>query len=324
MGKLTCREGYNVMSKKILFYIFGAIAILVISQIFILSTTTDKEESPYLYDFKKNYSIYAVDLPDKMSFAGEDVPLKEFDVRESLDREILVNTYFQSQTLLFLKKAPRFLPVVEPILKELGVPEDFKYLPFVESGYANVTSPAKAVGYWQFLKGTARDYGLEVNDQIDERYHLEKSTRAACAFLKESYEKYGSWTLAAASYNMGRSRLSKELERQKADNYYDVLLNSETARYVFRLLAIKQIVEAPEQYGFHYRVEDLYELIPTKQVRVDTAVSHFADFAAAFGINYKELKHFNPWLRNHFMTNKSRTVYYINIPLEGYRKVDQK
>jgi len=259
MGKLTCRENYSPMKKRSIFYLLAVVVILIISQVFILSSSTDNEENNYLNDFKEDYAVYAVDLPEEMNFAGENVPLKQFDVKESLDREILVNTYFQSQTLLFLKKYTRYIPVVEPILIEEGIPIDFKYLPFVESGYSNVTSPANAVGYWQFLNGTAREYNLEVNSEIDERYHLEKSTRAACQFLKESYEKYGSWTLAAASYNMGRSRLSSELGRQKVDSYYNVLLNEETARYVYRILAIKQITENPELYGFHYRVKDLYK-----------------------------------------------------------------
>jgi len=281
---------------------------------FIYSKPDSDEDKYYSKEFNNNYSVYALDLPTKLTFANEKVPLSRTDISESLDRELLVNTYFQSQTLLFIKKANRYLPEVETILKEEGVPDDFKYLPFIESGYSNPTSPAGAVGYWQFLKGTAIDYGLEVNSYIDERYHLEKATRAACSFLKESYKKYNSWTLAAASYNMGRKRLSDELERQKSENYYDLLLNEETARYVFRLLAIKTILENPQKYGFHFRRKHLYEDIPTIDLKIDTPVTHFADFANMYGVNYKILKQYNPWLRNHYLPNTEGKEYIIKIP----------
>ncbi|MEA3445215.1 MAG: lytic transglycosylase domain-containing protein [Bacteroidota bacterium] len=314
MGKLTCREGYSAMGKKSLWSIIIVISIISVSSLLISSVSQPADEYSYQNDFRKNYSVYAIDLPDKLSFAGEKVPLEKFFVREALDREVLINTYYHSQSFLFLKKATRFLPIVEPILKEEGIPADFKYLPFIESGFSNVRSPAGAEGYWQFLKGTAKEYGLEVNNEIDERYHIEKSTRAACKFLKESYEKYGSWTLAAASYNVGRRRLSNEMERQKADNYYNLLLNEETGRYVFRILAVKLLISDPDAYGFKFRKKDLYEIIPTSKLKVDTAVGHFADFAHEYGISYKELKELNPWLRNHYLTNKSGKAYFIRVP----------
>lgn len=314
MGKITCKEQQKAIGKKPLYGTIIAIGIISLGTWFLTMGSQAEDDNSYLHDFKNNYAVYAVDLPSRLTFANEQVPLDRFYIREALDREILSNTYFHSQTFLFIKKAPRYLPIVEPILKEEGIPDDFKYLPFIESGYANITSPAGAEGYWQFLKATAREYGLEVNNEIDERYHLEKATRAACKFLKESYEKYGTWTLAAASYNVGRRRLSSELERQKADNYYNLLLNEETARYVFRIMAVKLILEDPAKYGFKFRKKDLYPLIPTKQVKVDTAVTHFADFAKEFDLNYKELKLFNPWLRNHYLTNKSGKTYYIDIP----------
>jgi len=313
----------KVPTGRILNIIIIIIGVTIIYSFFIFSKIETTDSTSFTDNVQNDYVVYAIDIPDEMSFAGEDVPLYNFDIRESLDRELLVNTYFQSQTLLFIKRANRFLPQVEPILKAEGVPDDFKYLPFVESGYSNATSPAGAKGYWQFLKGTAKDYGLEVNSFIDERYNLKKSTKAACKYLKESYDLYGSWSLAAASYNMGRNKLNKELERQKVNSYYDLLLNSETSRYVFRLLAIKTILENPDKFGFHFNEDDLYPNIPVTEVKIDSSITHFADFAKAYGINYKVLKIFNPWLRNHYLPNKDKKEYTIRIPKEGWRKFDE-
>ena len=304
------------MKNKSLWGIVAIVSICSLTTLIIMSSSQPSDDLSYKHDFKKNYSVYAVDIPTKLSFAGENVPLEKFYVSESLDREILVNTYFHSQSFIFIKRATRFLPIVEPILEAEGIPNDFKYLPFIESGFANVKSPAGAEGYWQFLKSTGKEYGLEINSEIDERYNIEKSTRAACKFLNDSYEKYGNWTLAAASYNVGRRRLSNEMERQKSDNYYELLLNEETGRYVYRILAMKLILANPDSYGFKFRKKDLYQLIPTIQLEVDTPVSHFADFARNYNISYKELKELNPWLRNHFLTNKSGRTYFINIPKE--------
>jgi hypothetical protein len=259
-------------------------------------------------------------IPEKLSFAGEPVPLDNFDVRESLDRELLVNTYFHSQTLRFIKLAPRYFHVIEPILKENNIPEDFKYLALAESGFnPKAISPAGAVGIWQFLKDTARDYGLEVNNEVDERYNIEKSTIAACAYLHESHEKYGNWTTVAASYNAGRRGIDREIERQKETHYYNLLLNPETARYVFRILALKTIIENPEDYGFYFKNKDLYPVIPTKKVEVNTPVENFSDFAVEHGTNYKILKYFNPWLRDTMLTNREGNTYEIIIPKGKYR-----
>ena len=279
----------------------------------------DLKDDDYQQAFQKKYSIFSISIPDQLSFAGEQVPLDFFDVRESLDQELLVNTYWQSKTLLFIKRANKYFPIIEPILKENGVPDDFKYLALAESDLTNAVSPSGAVGIWQLLKGTAKDYGLEINDEIDERYHLEKSTEVACQFLKDSYEKFGSWTMAAASYNVGRRGLVKQVNRQKQNDYYNLLLNSETGRYVYRVLAIKMILENPDQYGFHVREQDVYINIPTYEVEVDSSVTDFADFAEHFSVNYKVLKYFNPWLRDSFLTNKNEKKYYIRIPQKGYR-----
>jgi membrane-bound lytic murein transglycosylase D len=266
-----------------------------------------------------SYAIFSPGFPDKLEFAGEPVPIENFDVWESFDRELLVNTYWQSQTMLFIKRAKRFFPVIEPILKEYMIPDDFKYLALAESGMMNVTSPAGAVGYWQFLKGTAQDYGLEVNDEVDERYHLEKSTVAACRFLLESYSKYGSWTMSAASYNAGRRGMDNQINIQKETDYYNLLLNEETQRYVFRILAIKTILENPAAYGFHLNETDVYPRIEYFEVPLNTRITCFADYAQEFNTNYKMLKYLNPWLRRPHLTNAGRKTYEIKLPAEGAR-----
>ncbi|MGM0375239.1 MAG: transglycosylase SLT domain-containing protein [Bacteroidota bacterium] len=270
--------------------------------------------------FQEDYKIFSLSLPDNLDFAGEPVPIERSYIRESFDRELLVNVYWQSQTLLFIKRANKYFPIIEPILEEEGVPEDFKYLALAESALImRARSHAGAVGPWQFLRGAARDYGLEVNSEVDERYHLEKSTRAACRFLKSSNEKFGSWTLAAAAYNAGRSRILGQLNRQKTNNYYDLLLNDETSRYVFRLMAIKEILENQEKYGFHVNEEDLYHMPETYEVQIDSRITDFAEFAIDHDISYKELKDLNPWLRENYLTNSRRKTYNIKLPkAEGF------
>jgi len=274
-------------------------------------TGNDSTDGEYSLMFQRKYSVFALNLPEQLTFAGEKVPLEYFDVRESLDRELLINTYWQSQTLLFMKRAKRYFPEIEEILRKNGIPDDFKYLVLAESDLMNQVSPAGAVGIWQLLKGTAEDYGLEVNDIVDERYHFEKSANAACKFINDSKNLFGSWTMAAAAYNIGRRGLARQVNRQHQSNYYDLLFNDETSRYIFRLLAIKLILENPEEYGFHLREKDLYQPIPTFEVKVDTSISNMALFAQKFEINYKMLKYFNPWLRDTLLTNKNRKEYFI-------------
>ena len=262
----------------------------------------------------------SVKLPEKLSFMGEPVPLQYNDVRESLDRELLVNAYFHSQTLRYLKLAPRFMEIIVPILKADTVPVDFAYLALAESGFdPRATSPAGAVGFWQFVKGTATDYGLEVTSEVDERYHIEKSTQAACRYLKESYRKFGSWTLVAASYNAGRAFVDKQLMAQKVNNYYDLLIGEETTRYVFRILALKLIMENPKEYGFDVPENEKYPLWDWKKVTVSGPVESWADFATTHGTNYKILKMLNPWLRDNKLVNKAGKSYEIKIPAAGFR-----
>jgi membrane-bound lytic murein transglycosylase D len=269
-------------------------------------------------EFNGRYAVYAIQLPEKLSFAGEAVPLNDRDIIERFDRELTINTYWQSQTLVFIKKANRYFPLIDTILQRYDIPPDFRYLPLAESGLLNTVSPKNAVGFWQFTSETAKEYGLEVNKDVDERYNLEKATDAACRYLVESYHLYRSWTLAAASYNMGRSSLNKQLKRQKANNYYDLILNEETARYLLRIIAIKTILEDPLKYGFHYRPEDLYPLTKIRDIQIDSTIPNLADFAFQQGINYKILKIFNPWLRDTSLPDVSHKIYTIKIPTEGY------
>ncbi|RUA06513.1 MAG: lytic transglycosylase domain-containing protein [Flavobacteriia bacterium] len=260
------------------------------------------------------YEIKALKIPDNLSFCGEKVPLNKNDVHERIDRELLVNTYWQSNGLLFLKRANKYFPIIEPILRKNSIPDDFKYLALIESGLQNITSPAGAKGFWQLMPKTAIEYGLEVNNNVDERYNLEKSTEAACKYLLEAHEKFGNWTLAAAAYNAGMSGIDKQIVRQKVSDYYDLLLGDETSRYVPRIVAVKEILNHPSKYGFIFDKEVLYRMMPTREVKVDTAITNLADFAKDQNINYKELKILNPWLRENKLNNKTRKLYYIKLP----------
>ena len=296
----------------------GVIAVIGVSIQAVQDAPTAPKNKNTEVKVVNDYNVYALPLPDNLNFAGEPVPVQNPDIKERMDRELLVNTYWQSNGLLLFKRANKYFPIIEPILKEEGVPEDLKYLAVIESGLTQAVSPARATGFWQILKETGKEYGLEVNDNVDERYHIEKSTRAACKYLKASKERFGSWTLAAAAYNAGNYGVSREMERQNVDGYYDLLLGEETGRYVFRILALKEILSNPGKYGFNFQDKDLYTEVPTYKVSVDTAVSDFTKFAEGFGINYKILKIHNPWLREKHLNNSSRKQYSIDIPEEGY------
>jgi len=304
--------------KKHIPLIATIVVLLSIMSIFSFSSKEHAENISVLNSLKEKYTIFAIPKPSStIFFANERVPLENPDIWERYDKELLKNTYWQSNTLLLHKRAAKYFPVIEPILKKNNLPDDFKYLALIESGLENVTSPAGAKGFWQIMKSTAKEFNLEVNSEVDERYHIEKSSQAACDFLNSAKEKFGSWTLAAAAYNMGKSGLLKQMNRQKSYTYYDLLLNNETSRYVFRILAIKEIIENPKKYGFQFRTEDLYKNIPTYEVMVDTNISSWADFSKEFGINYKILKLHNPWLRESYLTNKLKKKYYIEIPQKG-------
>jgi hypothetical protein len=304
------------MKTKHLYILIGSIVFSIIIGLLLIAQTIEKkiEDNDYQQAFTTSYLLFSPPLPDSFSFANEPVPLDKYDVREALDREVLVNVYWQSNLLLYFKRAARYFPIIEPILKENNVPIDFKYLAVIESGLANVVSPSNAVGFWQFLKVTGESFGLEINSNVDERYHLEKASKAACDYLKNSYSIHGSWTAAAAAYNMGDGGFKRMTTQQKTSSYWNLLLNTETARYVYRILAVKLLFENPEKYGVTLRYKDLYQPIPYHKIKVDTSIANLTDFAIAQGIDYKTLKDFNPWLRSNTLPNKSTKVYEITIP----------
>ncbi len=304
------------------------LAAVVITGFFLLNLTKIKTSKPNNKIESKNdsviaprsvsntYEVRAVKVPKYIEFAGERVPLEKADIFERLDRELLVNTYWQSNALLLMKRANKFFPLIEPLLKKYNLPDDFKYLCVAESALIQVPSHKGAAGYWHFLPSTGREYGLEINKNVDERYNLELSTKVAAAYLKKSKERFDSWTLAAAAYNAGNGRISKRLKEQKVSNYYDLLLNVETGRYLFRILALKEIMSNPKKYGFLFDKEDLYTYPKVKEIIVDTPIENIADFAKQYNITYKELKLVNPWLRETRLNNKSGKEYKIQIPLE--------
>lgn len=294
------------------------VGLLSLCTLFIFALQDAPTDENFETKLINDYNVYALQVPENLDFAGEPVPLKNPDILERMDRELLVNTYWQSNGLLMFKRAKKYFPVIEPILKKHDIPDDFKYLAVIESGLTNAVSPAGARGVWQIMKSTGRENGLEVNSNVDERYHLEKATEVACKYLLKSKKQLGSWTLAAAAYNAGNAGISRRLKEQGVSDYYNLLLGEETGRYLFRIVALKEILSNPGKYGFNFREKDLYTNVPTYKVQVDTAVTNFSKFAQKFGINYKILKIHNPWLREPHLNNKSRKLYNIDIPKEGY------
>ncbi len=302
--------------KRLLFLILFILIIPFVIRLLSYYSPYNKNDSDndYKEDFKKNHKTYAVDIPEKIDFAGESVPINMYDVRERLDRELTLNVYWQSNTVLMIKRAYRWFPIIVPILKQHKISEDFKYVALIESGFINNSSPAGAEGFWQFIKDTGIKYDLEINDEVDERYNVEKATEAACKYFNEANKKYNSWTLSAVSYNRGTTGIDKSIEKQKVNNFYDLMLNEESSRYMFRILAIKIIMKHPSDYGFYLRKKDLYPPIPFKFLTVDSSITNLADFAINHKINYKILKEFNPWLRDNFLKNKEKKQYKIKIP----------
>lgn len=305
--------------KKPLQYL-SIFSIFASSLLFYFGAKSDDNISNPDNELKSNthetYKIKALDLPKDLNLAGERVPLEIPDVKERMDRELLVNTYWQSNGLLLMKRANKYFPILEPLLKKYGLPDDFKFLALAESGFIDETSTAGAAGMWHFMKTTGREFGLEINKNVDERYNIEKSTKVAAEYLKKSKERFGSWTLAAAAYNAGNYGIAKRIETQQVTSYYDALLPDETERYVFRILALKEIINNPKKYGFLFDSNDLYKLPKTYTVKVDTAITNIASFAKGYGITYKELKIHNPWLRENKLNNKSRKLYEIKIPIK--------
>jgi membrane-bound lytic murein transglycosylase D len=305
----------NLLNK--IFIVFGVIGVFIVV-IMISGANPSKDQG---LKNQGDGKISAVRLPEQLSFAGERVPLENFDVKESLDKELLVNTYWHSQTLLMIKRANRYFPVIEPILKKNGIPDDFKFLALAESGFTNATSPAGACGFWQFVKPTAIGYGMEVNNEVDERYNLEKATEAACKYIRQSYDIYKNWTMAAASYNVGLGGLNKQITRQYSTNYYDIMLNDETARYIFRITSLKAIIENPQDFGFSITKGDMYLPFQYEEMSVNTPIKDLAQFAFQNGTNYKMVKILNPWLRENYLTNKNKKIYKIKIPTKGMRNI---
>ncbi|KGL63711.1 lytic transglycosylase domain-containing protein [Polaribacter sp. Hel1_85] len=300
------------MNKPIRF--LSLLSVLIVTLLFynaINKTEIDPKTSTH-----KTYKIKSLKLPTDLNLAGERVPLEKLDIRERMDRELLVNTYWQSNGLLLIKRANKYFPILEPLLKKYGLPDDFKFLALAESAFIDETSSAGAAGMWHFMKTTGKEYGLEINSNVDERYNIEKATKVAAEYLKKSKERFYSWTLAAAAYNAGNYGISKRLKIQQVNNYYDALLPDETERYVFRIIALKEVISNPEKYGFVFDQEDLYTIPETRTVKVDTAISNIANFAKKFGITYKELKIHNAWLRENKLNNKSRKLYEIKIPVK--------
>ncbi|HNP33662.1 MAG TPA: lytic transglycosylase domain-containing protein [Flavobacterium sp.] len=291
--------------------LISILIVIFVSGILVFALPGDSKEKA----LREGTPLY---FPTSVDFAGEPTPLQINDVKERLDRELLVNANLDATTVLIIRRANRYFPIIEPILAQNGVPDDFKYLAVIESGLMNVTSPSGAKGFWQFMPDTAREKGMEVNELVDERYHLEKATDAACKYILAAKAKFGTWTMAAASYNGGMTGLSKKIEEQKVTNYYDLGLTDETSRYVFRIIALKEIMKNPALYGFDILPGDLYPVIPTKNVEVDSTINDLTGFAVSQGINYKILKIHNPWLRDKKLLNPSKKKYEIKIPLSGY------
>ena len=270
-----------------------------------------------------NYSTH--DVPSSVTFCGKNIDLTRYDRYERMDRELLAFTYMHSTSIQMIKKANRYFPIVEPILKANGIPDDFKYLMVIESNLnPNARSSAGAAGLWQFMQTTGREYGLEVNKNIDERYHVEKSTEAACKYLKDAYAKYQDWIAVAASYNAGQARISTQFEKQQVDDMLDLFLVEETARYVYRIIAAKIMFSNPSAFGFRLRTKDLYMPIPYKEVSVNTGILNLAEWAKKQGITYALLKNMNPWLRDNFLQNVSKRTYTIKIPTAEGMKHDPK
>jgi len=300
----------------------GVLIILsIVTSVLLTIFLTGSKDTGDVSDWRNNAlnQTISVPIPPSVRFCDLDIYLDRLDMRERFDREINTFTYFHSTTMLYIKKANRYFPIIEPILKKNNIPDDFKYLCVIESGLdTRALSPAKAAGLWQFMESTAKDYGLEVRDEVDERYNIEKATEAACQYFKDAYYRYGDWVNVAASYNAGISKISTEMQKQQVDNAFDLLLVSETSRYVFRIMAIKEIFQNPQKYGFILKRENLYPPVSVDYVDVPNGVADFSSFAKQYGINYMLLKEYNVWLRDTKLTiPRDGRSYQIAIPRQG-------
>jgi hypothetical protein len=291
---------------------------LIFIILIVSSCSNQQEKSPKVKNVQNTQIGFTTipNLPASMNFAGENIILRDEDIIERLDREVLTNGYYQSATAQILKRANRWFPMIERILKEEKIPDDFKYLAVIESGLVQATSPVGAQGFWQFMPYTAKEYDLEISDEIDERLHVEKSTRAACAYLRNAQDTLKDWLLASAAYNRGIGGVRQDMRWQGTDHYFDTDQNSETSRYVFRILAVKLIFENPKAYGFNTDKLKLYEPFKTKRVIVKQSIPNLAKWALEKGINFKILTKLNPWLKGNKLTIKNKT-YQLLLPTES-------
>jgi len=303
------------------FFLLGILSMAVVVLLLAVFIPAGKSTLAISSGSYPDYTVSAPKIPDEMSFAGERVPIENTEVRERMDKEFLTNVFWHSATFLALKRTTRWFPVIEPILKRYNVPDDFKYLCVTESNLDNGVSGVGATGFWQLMESTAKQYGLEVNDEVDERYSVEKSTEAACKYLLEAHSKLGNWTAAAASYNMGVQGIANQRAKQNVDNYYGLLLNHETYRFVCRIVSFKYIIQDPAAYGFKLSNDDMYKPYEYNEITVDTSISNFTSFSEKYGITYGILKLYNPWLRDNSLKNKQGRPYSIKIPKEGTIKV---
>tara|TARA_S200000501_G_C20771884_1_gene720946 strand:+ start:142 stop:1029 length:888 start_codon:yes stop_codon:yes gene_type:complete len=268
------------------------------------------------YQLEESYKVKSPHIPKEIFFCDEKVPIKNQDILERFDKEILVNTYYHSKAILILKRSNKYFPTIEKYFKKHNIPSDLKYVAITESALENVTSPAGAKGFWQFMPKTGKAYGLEINELVDERYNLEKSTEAACKYLLKLYNQFGSWTLATAAYNMGPNALEKQLKKQKVKSYYDLKLNNETSRYIFRIIAYKLIDNDPKKYGFNLEAADLYPPIKIYKMEIKKTIENLSDFAININLNYKIIKYLNPWILKNKIEVKDK-FYTINLPLDN-------
>ena len=306
-----------MIKKKLIYISFGLF--LLTASWFCIFAMIEKKNSNQEYEelFSRHYRIFTPKIPEQVDFAGEKTPLDRFYVRESLEREIFINTYMHASTILMFKRANRWFPVIEPILKKNAIPDDFKFLAIAESNLLNTVSSSGAEGFWQFLKPTAQNYGLEITEEVDERYNVEKATEAACKYFQEAYARFNSWTLVAASFNRGLEGVERAIEKQKVNSYYDLYLVDETARYVYRIMAMKEIYNHPARYGYFLRESEFYPPVPVYSLVIDSAINDLPAFAFKLKVNYRVLRDFNPWIRRYNLPNKSGKKYIIYLPKEG-------
>lgn len=301
--------------QKRLQYILSAILFLAVGATLPILISNSQLGDFHSVEAEVPYCVTSPSVPEQVIFAGETIDLRRYDRRERMDREQMSFAYMHSTTMLLIKRANRYFPIVEPILKANNIPDDFKYLMVIESSLNTLArSGAGAAGLWQFMPETGRQFGLEVNDNVDERYHIEKATVAACKYFKQAYAKYGDWISVSAAYNAGQGRISSQMDKQLADHAMDLWLVEETSRYMFRLLAVKEIFKSPKRFGFLLKKEQLYPILPAKEVTVTTSIDNLDEYARQNAITYAQLRDFNPWLREHSLSNKSGKTYVLLIP----------